>query len=187
MALGITFYAGNKVTGAQLQALVTQIDLLTPLTAFKTSDESVNNGGSGTTLQNDDALLVTVTANTNYRVDLALLFTESAGTGIDLKCAWAFPTGSRLDLAPIGPNIAWTGAAAALEAEFSAWQNQTTSPSGTISFGTTNAATFSMQATGSLRVGSSGGTFQFMWAQQNASASNVTVKAGSVLTLTPLS
>jgi hypothetical protein len=186
VALGITFYAGNRVTGAQLQALVTQIDRLTPLTAFKTTDESVNNGGTGTTLQNDDVLFCAVTANTNYRVDFSLLYTEAAGTGIDLKCAWTMPTGSRLDLGVAGPSTAWTGAAAALEAEWSAWQNQTTSPTGTISFGTTNAAAFSMQASGSLRVGSTAGTFQFQWAQLNSSASNVTVKAGSVLTLTPL-
>lgn len=175
----MTVYAGDIIYASDINDLAA-------VAAVKLSDESVNNGGTGTTLQSDDALFVAVRAGVKYRVDFSLLYTEAAGTGIDIKCAWTFPSGCTLDLAVAGPNLAWTGAAAAAEAEWSAWQNQTTSPTGTISFGSTNAASLSVTAQGLLRVGATAGTFQFQWAQQNSSASNLTVKAGSSLMLTPL-
>lgn len=185
MSLNLSFSAGQRVTASQLNTFVSSFNSSLDISARKTSDESVNNGGTGTTLQNDNELFVSVLANTNYKVVLTLLFQEAAGTGIDLKCAWTFPTGCTLNLAVAGPHINWNNTAAALEAEWSAWQNVTSSPSGTISFGTTNAAVLGGQISGTLAVGSTGGTLQFQWAQQNSSASNVTVKAGSALIVTP--
>lgn len=172
-------YAGNIIYASD-------INDLSPIQAFKTLDESVNNGGTGTTLQNDNELVVAGRANTNYSVIFALMFTEAAGTGIDIKCAWTQPSGCTFNMANAGPNLAWTGAAGAAEAEWSAWQNQTSTTTGTISFGTTNAAALSMHGLGTWRVGATAGNLQFQWAQQNSSASNVTVKAGSVVIITPI-
>lgn len=175
----MTVYAGNIIYASD-------INNLTPVMAYKGSDESVNNAGTGTTLQNDDALVVAGRASTNYAVTFVLLYTEAAGTGIDIKCAWTQPSGCTLNLGVAGPNLAWTGAAGAAEAEWSAWQNQTSTPTGTISFGSTNAAALSMQASGTWLVGATAGNLQFQWAQQNSNASNLTVKLGSLLIITPI-
>jgi hypothetical protein len=174
----MTVFAGNIIYAADINDRA-------PVSAIKTADESVV---SSTTLQNDDALFCALRANTNYRVDLALLATQAAaGTGVDIKCAWTMPSGCTLDLAVVGPHTAWVaGAGAALEVEWAGWQNQTSSPTGTVSFGTIQTTVFSYHARGVIRVGSTAGTLQFQWAQQNSSASDLTVKAGSSLTLTPL-
>jgi hypothetical protein len=176
----MTVYAGNIIYASD-------VNDLSPIQALKLLDESVNNGGTGTTLQNDNELTVSGRANTNYSIIFGLLYTEAAGTGIDIKCAWTQPSGCTLNLANAGPNLAWTGAAAAAEAEWSAWQNQTGTTTGTISFGSTNAAALSVLSLGSWKVGATAGSLQFQWAQQNSSASNLTVKAGSVLIITPVS
>lgn len=157
-----------------------------PVWVIKAADESVNSGSTGTTLQNDNELLAAVSASTNYRVDFALLATEAASNVIDIKCAWTMPSGCTLDLAVVGPHTAWTGAAANQEVEFGGWQNETSSPTSTKNFGTGSGVNLSYHFRGTLRVGGSSGTFQFQWAQANSNASNLTVKAGSSLTLTPL-
>lgn len=177
----MTVFAGNIIYASD-------INDLSPVSAIKTADESVNSAGTGTTLQNDNHLVATLRANTNYQVDLVLLATQAAaGTGTDIKCAWTFPAGCTLDLAVVGAHTAWVATAgAALEVEWAAWQNATSSPSGTVSFGTIQTVVFSYHVRGTIRVGATAGALQFQWAQQNSSASDLTVKAGSSLILTPL-
>lgn len=176
----MTYAAGDKPTAAQLNAML-------PRWAIKTADESVNSGSTGTTLQNDDTLLVAVDANATYKVDLHLLASQAAAGAIDLKTAWTFPTGCTLDLIVVAPHTAWPPAVATdLETEWATWQNVTSSPSGTISFGTVNGTVFSYHVRGTIRVGSTAGNLQFQWAQNTSSASNVTVKSGSSLVLSPL-
>jgi hypothetical protein len=164
-----TFLVGKTVKASELQAIVDAF----PVKAVKLTDQSVNNA---------------VRANTDYHVDLALMATQAAaGTGIDLKAAWTFPAGCALDLAVVGPHSAWVATAgAALEVEWAAWQGVTSSPSGTVSFGTLNGVVFSYHVKGTLRVGANAGTFRFQWAQNTSNASDLTVKAGSSLILTPL-
>jgi hypothetical protein len=172
------FSAGQTLTAANLIAIL-------PIPVIKGADESVTNAGTGTTLQNDNELLAAVTANTNYKIDLVLLVVEAAGTGIDIKVAWTQPAGCVLDLGPVAPHASWVSAAA-LEVEWAAWQAETGTTTASKSFGSTNSATFAYHFRGTLRVGSTAGTFQLQWAQVNGSASALTVKAGSSLILTPL-
>jgi len=173
------FSAGQTLTAANLIAIL-------PLFAIKSVDESVNSGSTGTTLQNDDALFVTVSANTNYKVDLALLVVDGAGTGIDMKAAWTMPSSCKFDAAVTAPHANWVSpAGAANEVEWAGWQNETSTTTSTKNWGTNNIS-FSYHVRGLLRVGANSGTFQFQWAQGNSSASNLTVKSGSLLTLTPL-
>lgn len=185
MALTLpTFTAGQKIRASTLQQLSDALNILQPVYAIKGADESVNNLGSGTTLQNDDALSLALVANTNYWLDLELIYGEAAGTGIDLKTAWTFPAGCRLDLAVVAPHNAWVAAAGgALEVEWGAWQAVTASPSSTITFGTTNAAKFSAHVRGVVANGANAGSLQLQWAQGVGSASNVTVYRGSCLKL----
>jgi len=179
--------AGGRLRASSVQQLVTAIQALTPVYAVKGSDESVNNSGTGTTLHNDTALFVSLAANTTYWLDLSLIFTEAAGTGIDLKTAWTLPASCRLDLSVTAPHSAWVATAgSALEVEWAAWTAVTSSPSGTLTFGTTNAATFGAHVRGVVTNGANAGTLQFQWAQNASSASNVTVKRGSALKLQQL-
>lgn len=177
--MAAAFSAGQTLTAANLIAVL-------PKWVIKAADESVNNAGTGTTLQNDDHLVLAGLANTTYSVEMRLLYSESAGTGIDLKCAWTQPTGCTLDLAVVGAHTAWNASAANVEVEFASWQADTGTTTGTRSFGSTNVANFSVHIRGTWRVGSTAGNLQFQWAQNTGSASNLTVKAGSSLVLTPL-
>lgn len=175
-----SFFAGQRLRASDLINMA-------PVAAVKATDESVNSGGTGTTLHNDAALAVSLRANTLYWLDLALIATEAAGTSIDLKVGWTFPTGCRLDLVIVAPHVNWVATAgSALEVEWAAWQNITTSPSPTVTFGTSNAAFFSYHVRGVVSVGSTAGTLRLQWAQGTASASNLTVKSGSSLVLVPL-
>lgn len=173
------FYALQKLRASDLNAILA-------VGKTKTSDESVNSGGTGTTLHNDNTLFVSVSASVTYHVIVELLASEAVGTGIDIKIAWTFPTGSILDLAVAGPHEAWVSTAgAASEAEWAGWQNETTGTSATRTFGTLTTP-FSYRFGGRLRVGSTAGTLQLQWAQKNASASNLTMESGSSITLIPV-
>ena len=66
---------------------------IAPLAAYKTLDETVTNS---TTLQNDDALLVSLAANAVYLFAVLLDYEGAAvGTG-DLKYGWGVPTGATM-------------------------------------------------------------------------------------------
>jgi hypothetical protein len=173
------FGAGQSLTAASLNNAF-------PNGLIKQADENYNNGtGTGTTLHGDTELNVPILASTNYHVNAHILVIEAAGTGIDLKVAWTQPAGCILDLAVVAPHTAWNASAAALEAEWAAWQAETGTTSASKSYGTTNSASFSYHFRGVLRVGATGGFFRLWWAQVNASVSNLTVKAGSSLVVTP--
>lgn len=173
------FYALQKLRASDLNAILAK-------GKTKTSDESVNSGSTGTTLHDDNTLFVAVSANVTYQVTVDLLASEAAGTGIDIKMAWTFPTGAILDLAVTAVHEAWVATAgSALEAEWAGWQNETSSPSSTKTFGTFTTV-FSYRFGGRLRVGSTAGTLQLQWAQKNSSASNLTMESGSSITLLPV-
>src|SRR5262245_12791739 len=74
------------------------------LIARKTSDETVNNS---TTLQNDDNLLLAVTANEIWQFKLCILYNSS--TAADFKMAFTFPSGSIVATAITKGNTVSTG------------------------------------------------------------------------------
>jgi hypothetical protein len=171
------FSAGQKLTAAALIAIL-------PVPAIKTADESL---ASSTTLQNDNELVCVGAANTNYKVDLALLATEATGTGIDIKLAFTQPTGCVLDLAVVAPHLGWVSSAGAqLEVEWAGWQAETGTTTSAKSFGTLNGVNFSYHFRGTWRVGSTAGSLQLQWAQNTSAGGNLTVKSGSSLIITPL-
>lgn len=176
------FNAGSRIRASDLVLLTTALTTLTPIKAWKTTSE--NSGTSTTTMQNDDELFVAYAANTNYELDLVLMYSESVAQGVDLSVGYTFGANCRLDYDSSGPHASWSGAAGALEAEWACVRNQTTSPSSSIKYGTTTTG-FSVQHHGSLRTGATPGTLQLQWAPGNSvSPAIVTVLSGSMLQLT---
>lgn len=176
----VAFGAGQVLAAADLNAVM-------PVWWIKAVDENLNNGGgAGTILQGDDELNLPVVANTTYKVDALVIAIEAAGSGIDLKVAWSQPALCILDLGPAAPHVQWPAPAAGnLEVEWNAWKGETAVLTASRSFGTNNTVPFSYHFRGSLRVGANAGFFRLQWAQANASASNLTVQAGSSIFLTP--
>lgn len=142
----------------------------------KPADEAV---ASSTALQNDDHLLFTVEAGKSYVFDLVLIFVAGASSSaIDAKVGFSFP-----------------GAAGSLTFGTTALDPATASGLGQVQIGGVAAATSGVSAVGvgvaggvdsCVRVSGSiaataAGTVRLMWAQNTASASSMTLKAGSTL------
>jgi len=155
-----------------------------PLARVKTADESVT---SSTTLQNDDHLVIPVTANSKYAVEAFIMALGPATA--DLKIDWAIPASSFININMLewqranaeGQRVVLTGGAAGrmtLEGE----------SNGLALFG----STFSTQSSwttfvGQLGVVGTAGNLQFRWAQNTSDAGAVTLKAGSWLKITRVS
>src|SRR5690348_15724965 len=78
--------AGGRILASAMRGIA-------PLAVIKGADESVT---SSTTLQNDDALLVTLTANATYVFSLFLNYQGGTQGSSDIKVAWTFPTGTTM-------------------------------------------------------------------------------------------
>lgn len=130
----------------------------------KNSDEVVNNSS---TLQNDDDLSFSVSANTVYAFDAFLVF-ESHGSA-DIKFDISLPSGDyRLRYSQGGSGGGWAG-------DFSVtsqWDYAT--GTGTIRV---------IHIVGTLNIGGSAGTVNLQWAQKAAHASDTTIYAGSWMRL----
>jgi hypothetical protein len=175
----MTVYALQKLRASTINLLQAQL-------VRKGTDESVNNASTGTTLQDDNELFLTLNANTTYALSIAILAIEAAGTGIDIKMAWTQPSGATLDLATAAPHTAWNASSAALETEWASWSGETGTTTSSINFGTTNSAKFGYHFEGSITLGANSGLLRLQWAQVNLSASNLTVKAGSRMWAQPV-
>lgn len=167
----MTFLAGQTGTAAAFNSAITAV---TPLTAYKTADETVT---SSATLQDDNELFVTVAANMTYIVT-GYLYVSSTSATPDFKAAY-------------------TGPASATFTN-SLWGQTTTASStiGSIDVGVSTAigsahgrGTFNGPVTltifGLLTVAGTAGTFRLQWAQNTSDPAGVTLKAGSWLKLTP--
>jgi hypothetical protein len=176
----VTFYALQKLRASALNALL-------PIGVMKQTNEDVSSATTGTTLQDDNELQVTVAANSVYWVDVMVEYAEAAGTGVDIKIAWTQPSGCTLNLGVVGPHANWTSSPTAnLEVEWNAWRNETGSPTNFRNFGSINGIQFSLHFRGTLQVGNTGGKFGMQWAQVNLSATLLTVYAGSAMQLQPI-
>lgn len=153
-------FAGGRILAAAVRGVA-------PLSAYKSIDEAVT---SSTTLQNDDALLLSLQANAVYYFTLVLGYKGAAsGTG-DIKFGWAFPSGAVMAYALYGNNagVATNGF----------WETQTSVPA-LNSLGTSTPV--GAVAQGTIAVSSTPGTLQLQWAQHTSSATATTVLTGSVL------
>lgn len=138
----------------------------------KSVDESVT---SSVTLQDDDALLVSVPAAGTYLIDLYLYANSAADNAGDLRVGFTFPAGSLL-LGVVG-----------LDATLASGQSGTVNRS---AGGVTSGSTFALLgvSTGYTEVrihgvltATASGTFKLQWAQATLSASATNIKGGSHL------
>lgn len=156
--------SGDEVPASYIQNLISEVR---PVFARKTLDETVNNSA---VMQNDDALFVSVAANTTYKFELNLRITTN--TTADFKSTFTFPTGLTMQYS--APVIT-AGASAMFP--FSLSQTDTVAIEG-------NASAFTAVYEGLVVVSSTAGTLQVQWAQNTANLSNTVVSAGSYLLLT---
>lgn len=158
--------AGHKVTVADFDAL--------GLFAVKTADEGVT---SSTTLQNDDELVIAVSASAKYIMDGYLLYTGAADPAGGLKMGWTGPSGAAMSWTNFGVNqngspslVNYNVVAESLAGGRGVATN-------------TTSTTMSCRPTGILTVGVTAGNLQLQWAQGTSNATATTVKTGSWLRL----
>ena len=153
------FTAGSRILAATL-------DQIAPLSAVKTSDESVT---SSTALQNDNQLYVPLAANAYYAFECYLDYEGGTLGSSDIQWGWSFPAGLTMRYQVVGGNI--TGA--------------TTYIGTSVVVGSTNGAgTLRAQVMkGSVFVGSTAGTLQLQWAQNTSSGTATIVHAQSYIAM----
>lgn len=138
----------------------------------KDADESVNNT---TTLQNDDALVGPVKANTTYSFVIELPRIDEAVADMNLQVALDLPAGSVLNSwlvadGAIGAAAVYGQATVEMVAEATGY---------TINFSNAGAASCRARITGYFTVGGSDGNAQFQWAQGNPVVGNLTIQSGA--------
>lgn len=137
----------------------------------KTADENVNNSA---VLQNDDELFIALEANKTYEISGHLVFITTT-SAIDAKVALTCPAGATITWSAIGMDPA----VAAGNTGSGTWTGSVAS-GGTIPVGVSSAYT-PVLISGTIAVGATAGNLQLQWAQNTATAANLTLKAGSNL------
>jgi hypothetical protein len=142
--------------------------------ACKTSNETVNNSS---TLQNDNELLFAAEANATYLVEVHLMLTATS-VNADWKMSWSLPSGTFYwghdGNSAEGPGPYWSPRSTASGSGAALVSTSIVSGGGTL---TPMGAHF----TAIIVIGGSGGTVNFQWAQDVATAENNTILAGSCL------
>ena len=139
-----------------------------PIVKVKTADETVN---TSATLQNDDHLVATVVASTNYRFRLMLIL--DVETASDFKMALTMPAGATLT-AIVYSLIADANGVSTLS---NAWDGTSLA---ILNVSTTPGA---LVAEGLLSISTTAGSVQVQWAQNTSVAEDTIVKKGSYLDL----
>lgn len=136
---------------------------------LKTADEDVT---SSTTLQDDDELVLALTANTTYKLEGKLLH-KSGSTTPDIKVAFTFPAGCTVEIFGIGAPAGGTA-------------NRTSryTISGTSRNWASSTGTGAVFLSGTIVVGGTAGSLQLQWAQNTSDANFTRVEDGSYLELT---
>lgn len=159
--------AGATLSASTLSALITE---LRPVYARKTADETIN---SSATLQNDDALSLSMVANAVY--EFRLRATVNSGTTPDIKVGFTYPTGTTLTYDIFEGETPSGAASAVITGPY-------TEATASIAFSTTGSDQ-PCHVAGLISVASTAGTFQVQWAQNTSDAGSTIVRAGSYLSL----
>lgn len=140
--------------------------------AVKTADESVT---SSTAMQNDDALTLPVSANTNIAFELWFPVT-SASTTPDVKFNLSVPAGATL----LGAANGFVGGGSSLYSAAGGVSFSTVADGIRLTMSSADGMYFVL-VNGSVRVGATAGSITFRWAQNTSNATATTVKAGAYL------
>lgn len=154
----MTFTAGQILTAQELN------DALPIAPAVKSADETVT---GSTTLQNDDHLSLTVSANAVYVIELEGMQSSSAAG--DIKVVFSVPAGTTGVLFGLDATLPFAG----------------TSLTGTLVFGGTAAAAY-FRVAGRVVTAGTAGTIRVQFAQNAASGSS-SLLTGTFLRLTKVS
>jgi len=139
----------------------------------KTGDESVQNN----TLQNDAELFFSVLANKIYIVDVFLLLSAVGGAAADWQFNFTIPAGATMYFAP-----GWSASVPYWDTTATNVQPGTLfTPAVALTAGGTNANISGVHLRCIVIVGATPGTIQLQWAQNTTTASNSTVKTGSLI------
>lgn len=139
---------------------------------IKSADETVT---SSTTFQNDDHLLVSVLANSQYFVEFFLIY--DAIQAADIKIQWTAPAGATFDWTHGGLGTSATATSGSVSRNY-----RTISDIGTIGGPAAGAGTNAViPGEGRLVTSGTAGTFRLQWAQNTSSATGAIVRANSVL------
>jgi hypothetical protein len=151
--------AGARITAAMIAAIA-------PNAVVKGDDESLS---SSTAMQNDDALVIPLTANSSWLV--VCFFNYVATTGADFKYRFTAPSGITGYQQPTRLNLSgqFTGAFSSL------WTDTVTAD------GQGASTIMNVFAFGQITTGPAGGDLQLQWAQNTSNGNSTTVKAGSIL------
>lgn len=157
--------AGQRITASLLTSML-------PITVAKAVDETVNNSN---TLQNDNELVLAVTANAVYHLQMFLLYNTTDAA--DIKIAWTYPTGM---------TMTWTHRAfdSSITAVTGVIYMGALTEVNTVSMGGAGSNSIGLMINGLVRVSSTAGSLQLQWAQNSATAVNTKVLANSWMKLT---
>jgi hypothetical protein len=157
--------AGGRILAAGIQGVA-------PNAVIKGATQAVP---SSTTLVDDDALYVAVTANSTWMFAAMLAYTGAATGDGDLKFTFTSPSGSTLTWIAFGYTTAGIGSS---DMSLSA-----VGASGTTrTFGSDGSTELAGLAWGTLINGATPGNLQLEWAQNTSSATATNMLAGSYLT-----
>ena len=149
-----------------------------PVTKFKTGDTSRNNGGTGTTLT-DDPDLAGWALEAGAWYSISGMLTVASATGPDLKM--------RMDFTNTPQDGDWAFITKRTTGSSSAYGNPLAAFDADISHNYAGTETLIWYVEGTFQANATtGGTLDFQWAQNTASATNVTFHAGSRLSVTKL-
>lgn len=155
---------------SSINDLTAAVAFLAPVFVVKSANESVS---SSTTLQNDDELLVSLTANRTYEISGVLRV--SGSTSGDITIAWTGPAGSTMHTVVHG--LGASGSAGSDDIIF-LYEGPGTASPGT--FGTT-ATIRAIHYHGFIRVGGDSGNLRLVWAQGSSNATATVVHSGSFM------
>src|SRR5690606_12075457 len=164
---------GSTVSGhtSSINDLTAAVAFLAPTFVVKSTNESVS---SSTTLQSDDELLVSLTANRTYEVSGVLRV--SGSTSGDIKLAWTGPSGSTMYAVVHGLGA---GGSDGGDDVIFLYEGPGTGTFGI--FGTTTAPIRAVHYHGFIQLGGTSGTLQLVWAQGSSSGTATVVHSGSFM------
>lgn len=164
------FAAGQKLTGASLNAALTALDR--DLLIVKPSIQTVNNSA---TLIDDTDLLVALAANSTYVFEAFVLFTTGATP--DIKYGFTFPAGATCQWGSI--RMVTSSAGATGDGD---WGSFSSATSGTSVVGAAGTGSAQMALVmGSITTSATSGNLRLTWAQNTANASDTSIYPGSWL------